>query len=331
MDEEMTKEEMKEIVSKLDEDQKKTLRHWAEGADKDPKELIRDFCTQYKRDVVKDVPEEDRVQWAMGVVDSHIANEMAQPTEWIEIYTTGVNAMHGVENSPGNVHGIGAVPGVNEAKEVIINAWRENKKFIDELSPGKAYKIKASRQSKITERVTYNFEPQSQIEPSDYLEDASNDEIERVISMFYERTLIKDAERNVSKRNDYTDFRMVKGMVQRHMIKSKDDGSTTCMVFLRDGSIPHKEVEPNSAMTVFVPEEMMKYGTDSELIIIGTIRHDPKSEYGPSMNATGIIPLIPTPLEEDPTSVDEETIEVADAEDVVVEDEDISDEYNDLL
>lgn len=324
---------MKEIVTKLEEEQKDTLKEWAKGIDKPVKELLDDFCEQYTREDVQNVPEKERVKWALKVVDTHIANELSQPTEWIEVYVTGLDANHGVENRPGNVYGIGAINDVKEPKEIIINAWRETKKFIDELATGKAYKIKVSRQSNITDRVEYNFQPQSRIEESNFLEEADTQEVKRLIQRFYERTLIRDAERNLSKRNDYTDFKMIHGMVQRHMIKPRDDGGSTCMLFMRDGSIPHQDIEPNSAMTVFVPPEMMEYGTYSELMIIGRITQNKDSDkgYGPSMNAVGIIPLIPTPLDADPTSVSEDTIEVEDADDVIIADEDVEEDYNELF
>lgn len=327
----MDETRMKEIVGKLDDDQKNTLRTWAENIDKDPRELIQDFCEQYERDIVESLPDDERIRWAMKVVDNHIANELQKPTEWIEVYLFGIDPAHDSEKRPGKVYGIGAVPNVKEPKEITVRAWQGDKKIIDQLSTGEAYRIKASRQSKITDKVDYDFTAQSKIEESDFLEGKKNDEIERLIQRFYKRTLIKDAERNVSKKGDFGDFRMVKGMVQGHLIKTNDDGDTTCMLFLRDGSIPHQEVEPNSAMTVFVPEQMMRYGTDSELIVIGTISHNPNSEYGPSMNSVGIIPLIPTPLETDPSSVDESTIEVEDADDVVVSDEDVEDDLDDLI
>lgn len=324
---------MKNIMEKMDEDQKKTIKKWAEKFDKESKELFEDFCEWYDDDTAKGIQDEsERVNWALDVVRSRIADELSTPTEWIEMYCVGTDPAHDNDDRPGSVYGIGAIPNVSEPKFVIINAWQEEKKMIDEMTAGKSYEVKVNRQSAVKEQVEYQFVSTSKIKESDFIEDADNDKIENLIKNFFDRTKIKDAETNTSRPNDYTDFKMVKGMVQNHMIRGD-----TGMYFLQDDSVPLEDVEPNSALTIFTPPRMMEYGRYSELMVIGRITESNNDEYGVSMNAVGLIPLIETPLDEDASTVDEDTIEVADAQDddvqsgVVQEDSVDDDDYSALM
>jgi len=328
----MDEEKKKKIVTALSDERKAKLKELASQWNLELKDLFNNFCEKMEHPAVANLEEEERMRWAFDAVYSDIRNELSRPTEWIEIFVFGLDHAHGVEERPGSAHGFGSIPNANEPKLIDISAWREDKGKLKQLCTGKTFKLKVARASNVTKQVSYQITKSTMIEETDTFDNMGPKKAFELLKGFVPLIKIKNAPNNISQKGNYTDFKMIRGIVDRHLIKGK-----TNMYFVSDDSV--NLGEPNSAMTVFCSPELMKYGTYSELALVGTISESNDEKYGPSMNAVGILPIVDLPIEEDVSTIGEDSVDVDDVDgdgvvddsNYVVDDEEIVDETDEFF
>jgi len=323
----MNDKDKKEIVSKLTDEHKKTLQQWAKDADREVKDLVSQFCEIYSMEEAEqgfgDKPE--RIDWAMRVIKARIAHESATPTEEFEIYVIGKQPPATRKNSEGNTFTVGSVMGLgvseseNKLKRIELTGWDDKASKINEIEHDKGYRINASKQNSTRDKLEYQIETSTTIEEIDF----KPDNVTKLLRNFFETTEIAEAKQNTSKNRN--DLKMIRGIIEDIQIITTKNGNKLGRLGIYDGSIPTKDVSNHGGLfTVMVPAEMAKFGADSEVCFIGTIRDD--KEYGPSMFANAMVDIIGINYEPDLEDVSESSVEIEDASDVIVDDEEIHDE-----
>jgi|GEM_PF-6852969 len=325
----------KEIVEKLTEEHKDTIKQWAKESNKEVKELVDEFCEVYGMEQAKEAfgdDDERRIQWAMKVIHGRIANEMATPTEKIELYVLGIEPPRTNERDDGStftvgsVFGIGAVPSSDSLKKINVTGWGEQAKKVNQIEYGKGYSLNVSRQNKQGDSFSYNFESHTEVEEIDF----EPDNIPKLLKQFFPHVKIAEATENVSKNPN--DYKMVKGIIEDINITMAKTGKRLARYSIYDGSIPTKDIGETGLFTVMMPAEMAQFGPDSEVCFVGTINNS--EQYGPGMFAAGIADILGIPHEPDLSNIDEETITVEDANDATTDEsevEDANDEFGEFI
>lgn len=315
-----------EIVDRLTNEHKKTLRQWAKDADREVKDLVSQFCDIYSMDVAEEEfgDSDDRIEWALRTLKARIAHESATPTEEFEIYVIGKKGPQTGERDDGSEYTVGSVLGVgvseseDSLKRIEVTGWDDKAQKVSEVQRGQGYSINGSRQNKTKDKVEYNFEATSEIKKIDF----EPDNVPKLLKNFFEEIEIAEARQRLSENR--SDLKMIRATVEDVNITTAETGNKLARLSVYDGSMPLKDVGETGLFTVLMPAEMAEFGPDSEVCFVGTVNDHP--EYGVGMFASGAAPILKVPYEPDMSSVDEDTLEVDDADEVVATEEEIEDE-----
>lgn len=336
----MNDKRKKEIVGKLTDEHKKTLKQWSNEADKDMKKLVTQFCELYDKEVAETTygdDEDARINYALNAVRGRIANEMATPTEEVEIYVLGISPPGTLERDDGSetqiasVFSVGTSEAFDELKIIEITGWGEEASMVNQLEYGTSYKMNVSRQSSASkQQVDYQFESHTEFEETEF--DPEN--VPKLLEQFFPKVEIARAKEHES--TSRSDYKMIRGIIEDiNFLSKSEDGRQLARIEIMDSSVALKDVSETGLFSVLMPASMAQFGPDSEVAFIGRINID--DEYGAGMFAQGLAPILAHEYEKDLSEVSEEELTIEDAEEAMAEEAIATpesgddDEYDDLI
>lgn len=320
VDKEKLKEEMSE-GGKLGENYKRTLKQIHGNSQKDISEIFDIFSEAFNHEEVIEAFEDDwdrRADYAVRVVKARIADEVATPTETIEMIILGREPPQERESRDGEgtyvvgrIRGLGVSENDESLKKITVQGYDDDAHYVEQVEYKKSYKMNVEKRSSSDDESTYQFLPKTEIEETDY----EPEDPEKMLKKFFKKIDVSEASQYVSQ-GDGT--RPPEVMIRANIQNFRDlQGNGLTIYDVYDDSMSLQQIESDASLFgVTISTTMAKWGRDAEVLFIGTItKHD---EYGLGMWVNYAWPIIPRERES-PQEAEEQELTADDAQEFAEE------------
>lgn len=315
VDKEKLKKEMSED-GKLGVNYKRTLKQIHDDSQKEISEIFDIFSEAFNHEEVIDAFGDDwdrRADYAVRVVKARIADEVATPTETIELLILGREIPQERESRDGEgtyvvgrIRGLGVSDNDDSLKKITVQGYDDQAHYVEEVKYKKSYKMNVEKRSQSKDEATYQFLSKTEIEETDY----EPDNPEKMLSKLFKKIDISEASQYVSAGDG---SRPQEVMIRANIQNFRDlQGNGLTIYDVYDDSMSLQQIENDASLFgVTIPTTMAKWGRDAEVLFIGSITdHD---EYGLGMWVNYAWPIIPREREQ-PQQAEEQEVTADDAQ-----------------